>query len=117
MEDQNLSDISMKGAPACGRCHMLVARYAPQVSASTGTYHRECFEAWYFGRYGKRPALQALFDLACMAFGQTASNQHEGTASLYTYFGSTVVILILVSLMPPNRPDRWLGGIQHTDST
>ena len=27
--------------------------------ASTGTYHRECFEAWYFGRYGKRPALLA----------------------------------------------------------
>ena len=59
MDDQNLSDISMKGAPACGRCHMLVARYAPQVVASTGTYHRECFEAWYFGRYGKRPALTA----------------------------------------------------------
>ena len=59
MEEQNLSSISMKGAPACGRCHMLVARYAPQVSASTGTYHRECFEAWYFGRYGKRPALLA----------------------------------------------------------
>jgi hypothetical protein len=57
MDDQNLSDISMKGAPACGRCHMLVARYAPQVAASTGTYHRECFEAWYFGRYGRRPAL------------------------------------------------------------
>jgi hypothetical protein len=59
MDEQNLSDISMKGAPACGRCHMLVARYAPQVVASTGTYHRECFEAWYFGRYGKRPALLA----------------------------------------------------------
>jgi hypothetical protein len=59
MDDQNLSDISMKGAPACGRCHMLVARYAPQVVASTGTYHRECFEAWYFGRYGRRPALLA----------------------------------------------------------
>ena len=59
MEDQNLSDISMKGAPPCGRCHMLVARYAPQVVASTGTYHRECFEAWYFGRYKKRPALLA----------------------------------------------------------
>ena len=59
MDDQNLSDISMKGAPACGRCHMLVARFAPQVVASTGTYHRECFEAWYFGRYGKRPALTA----------------------------------------------------------
>ena len=60
MDEQNLTDISMKGAPACGRCHMLVARYAPQVVASTGTYHRECFEAWYFGRYGKRPALLAV---------------------------------------------------------
>ena len=59
----------------------------------------------------------ALLVFGIMAFGQTATGQHEGTASLYTYFGSTVVILILVSLMPPNRPDRWLGGIQHTDST
>jgi hypothetical protein len=38
---------------------MLVARYAPQVEASTGTYHRECYEAWYFGRHGRRPALLA----------------------------------------------------------
>ena len=59
MDDQNVIDIDMKGAPACGRCHMLVARYAPQVVASGGTYHRECFEAWYFGRYGKRPSLTA----------------------------------------------------------
>ena len=59
MDDHNLSDISMKGAPACARCHMLVARYAPQVVASTGTYHRECFETWYVGRYGKRPMLVA----------------------------------------------------------
>jgi len=29
------------------------------VLASTGTYHRECFETWYFGRYGKRPSLLA----------------------------------------------------------
>ena len=59
MEDQGVIDINMKGAPACGRCHMLVARFAPQVIASTGTYHRECFEAWYLGRHGKRPALLA----------------------------------------------------------
>jgi hypothetical protein len=52
----------------------------------------------------------ALLTFAVMAFGQTVTNQFEGVASLYTYFGSTVVILILVSLMPPNRPDRWLGG-------
>jgi len=59
MEDEKLTEISMKGVPPCGCCHMLVARYAPQVVASTGTYHRECYEAWYFGRHGRRPALQA----------------------------------------------------------
>jgi hypothetical protein len=49
-----------------------------------------------------------LITFACLAFGQTATGQFEGTASLYQYFGATVVILILVSLLPPNRPDRWL---------
>ena len=43
----------------CGRCHMQVARFAPQVLASDGLYHRECYEAWYFGRYGRRPQLVA----------------------------------------------------------
>jgi hypothetical protein len=57
----------------------------------------------------------AMLTFALMAFGQTITNQHEGTASLYTYFASTVVILILVSLMPPNRPDRWLGGFDRRD--
>lgn len=52
-------ELTMKDAPACGRCHMLVARYAPQVVAAAGVYHRECYEAWYFGRYGKRPGLLA----------------------------------------------------------
>ena len=59
MDDQNVIDIDMKGAPACGRCFMLVARYAPQVAAPMGTYHRECYEAWYFGRFGRRPRLHA----------------------------------------------------------
>jgi len=58
-DDRNLSDVSMKGSPACDRCHMLVARYAPQVVASSGTSHRECFEAWYVSRYGKRPQLRS----------------------------------------------------------
>jgi len=52
----------------------------------------------------------ALLTFAFLAFGQTATKQYEGTAQLYTYFASTVIILILVSLMPPNRSDRWLGG-------
>lgn len=50
----------------------------------------------------------ALVTFACLAFGQTATGQFEGTASLYQYFGATVVILILVGMLPPNRPDRWL---------
>jgi hypothetical protein len=50
----------------------------------------------------------ALVTFACLAFGQTATGQFEGTASLYQYFGATVVILILVSLLPPNRGDSWL---------
>ena len=37
-------------------CQMLVAL---QVVAITGTYHRECYEAWYFGRFGRRPTLLA----------------------------------------------------------
>ena len=57
----------------------------------------------------------ALLTFASLAFGQTATKQFAGTASLYTYFGMTVVILILVSLMPPNRSDRWLGGIERKD--
>jgi hypothetical protein len=54
----------------------------------------------------------AMLTFAVLAFGQTATKQFAGTASLYTYFGLTVVILILVSLMPPNRSDRWLGGTE-----
>jgi hypothetical protein len=50
----------------------------------------------------------ALITFASLAFGQTATGQFEGTASLYQYFGATVVILILVSLLPPNRADSWL---------
>ena len=54
----------------------------------------------------------ALVTYACLAFGQTATGQFQGTASLYQYFAATVVILILVSLLPPNRSDNWLrfGG-------
>jgi len=50
----------------------------------------------------------SLITFACLAFGQTATGQHEGSASLYQYFGATAVILILVSLLPPSRSDRWL---------
>jgi hypothetical protein len=57
----------------------------------------------------------ALLTFACLAFGQTATQQFEGTASLYTYFASTAVILVLVSLLPPNRPDRWLSSMRREE--
>jgi hypothetical protein len=51
----------------------------------------------------------SLLTFGLLAFGQTATKQFAGTASLYQYFGATAVILILVSLLPPNRSDNWLG--------
>jgi len=57
----------------------------------------------------------ALVTFAFLAFGQTATKQYSGTAELYTYFASTVIILILVSLLPPNRSDRWLGGREQQE--
>jgi hypothetical protein len=55
----------------------------------------------------------ALLTFACLAFGQTVTSQFAGVADLYFYFGATVVTLILVSMLPPNRADRWLGGAGH----
>jgi hypothetical protein len=59
MEKQKVTDIAKAREGTCGRCHMMVARYAPQVVAPGGVYHRECYEAWYFGRFRKRPSLLA----------------------------------------------------------
>ena len=50
----------------------------------------------------------ALVTFACLAFGQTSTGRFAVSASLYQYVGATAVILVLVGLLPPNRPDRWL---------
>ena len=42
----------------------------------------------------------------CLSFGQTSTGNNEGTASLFTYFGATAVVILL----PPNRPRAWLSG-------
>jgi hypothetical protein len=44
----------------------------------------------------------ALLAFACLSFGQTSSGNNEGTASLYTYFGSTAIIFLLVLRLPPS---------------
>ncbi|HKG39156.1 MAG TPA: hypothetical protein VKB25_09230 [Conexibacter sp.] len=53
----------------------------------------------------------ALFTFACLSFGQTSTGNNEGTASLYTYFGATAIVMLLVLLLPPNRPRAWLSGL------
>ena len=52
----------------------------------------------------------ALFTFACLSFGQTSTGNNEGTASLFTYFGVTAIIMLLVMMLPPNRPRAWLSG-------
>jgi hypothetical protein len=52
----------------------------------------------------------ALADFACLSFGQTSTGNNAGTASLYTYFGSTAVIFLLVLRLPPIGPADWLSA-------
>jgi hypothetical protein len=52
----------------------------------------------------------ALVNFACLPFGQTSPGNNQGTASLYTYFASTAVIMLLVLRLPPNGATDWLGG-------
>jgi uncharacterized membrane protein YphA (DoxX/SURF4 family) len=53
----------------------------------------------------------ALFTFACLSFGQTSTGNNEGSASLYTYFGATGIVMLLVTMLPPNRPRAWLSGL------
>lgn len=57
----------------------------------------------------------ALVSYASLSFGQTVTGNNEGSASLYQYFAATAVILILVSLLPPNRGDSWLSFKSRSD--
>jgi uncharacterized BrkB/YihY/UPF0761 family membrane protein len=51
----------------------------------------------------------ALLAFGLLAFGQTATEQNESVASLYGYFGSTVIIMLFVRTLPPYSNNRWLG--------
>lgn len=45
----------------------------------------------------------ALLTFACLSFGQTSTGNNQGSASLYTYFGSTAVLILLVLRLSPSR--------------
>jgi uncharacterized membrane protein YphA (DoxX/SURF4 family) len=51
----------------------------------------------------------ALVTFACLSFGQTSTGNNQGTASLYVYFASTAVILLLVLRLPPTAAPDWIG--------
>ena len=51
----------------------------------------------------------ALLVFGLLAFGQTATAQHESVASLYGYFGATVIMMLFVRTLPPYSGNRWLG--------
>ena len=53
----------------------------------------------------------AMLCFALLLFGDIWTNNFEGTASLYAYFGSTAVIFLFVLLMPPYRRPDWLSGL------
>jgi hypothetical protein len=51
----------------------------------------------------------ALLIFGLLAFGQNATAQHESVASLYGYFGATVILMLFVRTLPPYTSNRWLG--------
>lgn len=57
MDDQEIT--AMSGVGVCGRCQLTVAPFARQVVERAVVYHRDCYEAWYFSRHGRRPTLVA----------------------------------------------------------
>ena len=51
----------------------------------------------------------ALLVFGLLSFGQNATAQHEAVASLYGYFGTTMIIMLFVRTLPPYTSNRWLG--------
>ena len=51
----------------------------------------------------------ALLVFGLLSFGQNATEQHESVASLYGYFGTTIIIMLFVRTLPPYTSNRWLA--------
>jgi hypothetical protein len=53
----------------------------------------------------------SLFVFALLLFGESMTSQFESVASLFTYFGVTVVLIVFVLFLPPYRATPWLSGL------
>jgi hypothetical protein len=51
----------------------------------------------------------ALLVFGLLSFGQNATEQHESVATLYGYFGATILLMLFVRTLPPYTSSRWLG--------
>jgi hypothetical protein len=51
----------------------------------------------------------ALLVFGLLLFGQNATEQHESVATLYGYFGTTIIIMLFVRTLPPYASNRWLA--------
>ena len=49
----------------------------------------------------------SMLTFAALAFGQLLIANNSGVASIFAYFGVTVVVLLLVEMLPPRR---WFGS-------
>jgi hypothetical protein len=76
------------------------------VSLIRGEFLPRRAKPWLLGSLAFSMAIFAV-----LAFGQNMIAQFEGAAELYTYFAATAVIFVLILLMPPYRPQRWLSGL------
>jgi hypothetical protein len=53
----------------------------------------------------------SMATFAILAFGDTIAQQFDGTASLFSYFAATGVLLVITLLMPPYRSGAWLSSL------
>lgn len=52
----------------------------------------------------------AIFAFSILAMGQNVVGEHTGVAELFLYGAGTGVLIGLVLLMPPYRPQNWISG-------
>ena len=52
----------------------------------------------------------AIFTFSILGIGQNVVGENEGVAELFLYAGATGVLIGLVLLLPPYRPQNWISG-------
>jgi hypothetical protein len=67
----------------------------------------------------RKPLMLTGLSLSILVFGLIGFSENmignfATTAEIFSYFAGTVVTIILVLLLPPYRPARWLSSLGHT---